>query len=59
VRFRRPYTIADCTLSALFTDQPEQDTDVYYLWATQIDGESIWTSPVWVAPQAERTVHDV
>jgi hypothetical protein len=47
VRFRRPYAIEACRVAGQFTDAPISDVDVYYLWGSQIDGESIRVTPIW------------
>lgn len=33
----------------LADDQPERDTDYYYVHVIQADGEQAWSSPVWVS----------
>ena len=33
----------------LTDDQPERDTDYYYVHVVQVDGEQAWSSPVWVS----------
>ncbi len=48
VRFNRPYAATSCRIKGLAFDKPETEEDYYYLWAMQIDNESIWTSPIWI-----------
>ena len=47
VRIGRAYPESRCLVEAELEDMPHAEEDWYYLWGTQIDGESIWVTPIW------------
>lgn len=49
VRIRRPYPVEMCTVQDEISDLAARDEDFYYLRAAQVDNESIWVTPIWVA----------
>lgn len=49
VRIKRPYAAGMCTVQDQFSDLPDEDEDFYYVRAAQVDNESVWVTPIWVA----------
>jgi hypothetical protein len=40
--------LAECVVEAEWTDEPEQDTDIYRARAAQKNGQWAWLTPIWV-----------
>ncbi len=40
--------IAECRLTADFSDEPEREVDRYRLEVAQRNGQQAWLSPIWV-----------
>jgi hypothetical protein len=52
IQFHRAIPAADFSVEHFMLDeQPEKDTDYYYVRVRQRDGQWAWTSPIWVEKQ--------